>query len=224
MLLNPLEAYRRWAPTYDHQPNPLTALERRTLASLLGDVRGLHIVDVACGTGYWARRLQHDGSQTVGFDFCEEMVKEGCRHRHVGPHLFLADAAYIPLRAGYAELTLCSLAFSYFPQPEQVFFEMARITRKGGRVLVSDMHPAAVAAGWQRSFRSGGVAYSICQRTGSTERAARLSSKAGLRLLDRTDARFGWAERALFAEAGRPDLFAQATRIPAIQIDSWIRQ
>jgi ubiquinone/menaquinone biosynthesis C-methylase UbiE len=224
MVVNPLDGYRMWAPTYDVDLNPLLALERRTLIVVLGNGYGRRIVDVACGTGYWARRLGESGSQTVGFDFCEEMVMHGYRNGGSRACLLLADATFIPLRTGWADLTLCSLAFSYFSKAKQVLFEMSRVTREGGRVVVSDMHPEAIAAGWQRSFQSDGVKYEIAQTRQREECIARLACKAGLRLLSQTNARFGEEERALFLKAGRADLFAQATQFPAIQINNWIRQ
>src|SRR5579863_129417 len=40
------EGYERWAPTYDHAPNPLLHLEERKLAALLPDLSGKHVLDL----------------------------------------------------------------------------------------------------------------------------------------------------------------------------------
>ena len=43
--------YDRWAAIYDHDANPLQALEGPRVRELLGDVRGLTVLDLGCGTG-----------------------------------------------------------------------------------------------------------------------------------------------------------------------------
>jgi len=43
--------YDRWAAIYDGEDNPLVLLEEQHLIPLLGDVRGLDVVDLGCGTG-----------------------------------------------------------------------------------------------------------------------------------------------------------------------------
>ena len=161
MLVEPLEGYRIWAPTYDAGPNPLLALERRVLTGLLGSLRGTRVLDVACGTGYWTQRLNEAGAITFGFDICDEMLRYAKPDDAPRTRLFLADAAAIPLKSETADLTLCSFAASYFADLKRAMSEMARVTRTGGRVIISDMHPAAMAAGWTRSFKIGRTLYEI---------------------------------------------------------------
>ncbi len=43
--------YDRWAQVYDHDANPLQALEGPKVQVALGDVRGLNTLDLGCGTG-----------------------------------------------------------------------------------------------------------------------------------------------------------------------------
>src|SRR5258705_12105020 len=50
------EGYDRWAETYDTDGNPLIALEERHIGSLVGEVDGLIVADVRCGTGRHAGR------------------------------------------------------------------------------------------------------------------------------------------------------------------------
>ena len=47
------EGYERWAPTYDHDPNPLLALEERQLKLMIPPLKGKRVLDLACGTGRW---------------------------------------------------------------------------------------------------------------------------------------------------------------------------
>ena len=68
------EGYDRWAAHYDADANPLVALEGQHVGELLGDVRGLAVLDVGCGTGRHALRLAVAGAQVQAVDFSEEML------------------------------------------------------------------------------------------------------------------------------------------------------
>lgn len=68
-------------------------LEAYTLERLAGDVRGVRVVDFACGDGFYSRRFMRAGAaSTLGIDASAEMVALGeraeateplgCRYRH----------------------------------------------------------------------------------------------------------------------------------------------
>src|SRR5258708_17507001 len=69
------EGYDRWAETYDTDGNPLIALEERHIGSLVGEVDGLIVADVGCGTGRHAVRLAAGGAQVVALDFSPRMLE-----------------------------------------------------------------------------------------------------------------------------------------------------
>src|SRR5262245_24425976 len=87
LVLSTREGYDRWAEIYDRDGNPLTALEEPELDRLLGDVAGLDVVDVGCGTGRHALRLAARGANVTAVDFSEGMLaqareKEGAERVH----------------------------------------------------------------------------------------------------------------------------------------------
>ena len=45
------EGYDRWSAVYDHDANPLQALEEPRVREALGDPRGREVLDLGCGTG-----------------------------------------------------------------------------------------------------------------------------------------------------------------------------
>jgi ubiquinone/menaquinone biosynthesis C-methylase UbiE len=209
--LEPIDAYRLLAQDYDSSPNPLLALEQRTMAALLPPLRGTRVVDAAAGTGRWASHCQTRGAQTIAADFCLEML--ACAP---GP-VVLADANRLPLPDGFADVTICAFALGYAPA---CLPELARVTRRGGAVLVSDVHPEAIRSGWTRTFRQGSGVISVAHHP----YALKDLFAAGLRLDCIVEPRFGEPERAVFAKAGRIEAFEVAARDPAIFVSRWIKE
>src|SRR5688572_20401946 len=73
------EGYDRWAAVYDHDANPLPALEGPYVRELLGEVRGLEVLDLGCGTGRHALWLAAAGARVTALDFSEGMLAEALR-------------------------------------------------------------------------------------------------------------------------------------------------
>ena len=208
--LAPLDAYRLLAQDYDSNPNPLLALEQRTMTPLIPSLRGARLVDVAAGTGRWASHCQARGARTIAIDFCSEMLA------HAPRPVALADANRLPVADGFADITICAFALGYAPA---CFSELARITRRRGVVLASDVHPEAIERGWTRSFRHGSGVIGVENQRYALEDL----STAGLRLDCLIEPRLGEPEREVFAKAGKLDAFEEAARYPAIFVARWIR-
>jgi ubiquinone/menaquinone biosynthesis C-methylase UbiE len=219
MLVPALEGHRIWAACYQTTPNPLLALEARLLPEIIGPVSLRRVVDVACGTGRWAARLAEWGADVIGIDFCAEMLEHASVS--VRDRLVLGDAGCLPIRPGTADLTICSFAAAYFPDLERAISEMARITKPGGRVIVTDLHPAGVEAGWTRSFRIDRVIYELEHFGYSLEQMDRASRRAGLELECERHARFGEPEKAIFQAAGKAGSWNTISEVPALWIGSW---
>jgi malonyl-CoA O-methyltransferase len=209
-ILEPKDAYRLLAAEYDRSPNALLSLEQRTLAPLLPEVRRRIVIDVASGTGRWAAYCGDQGAHAMSVDFCLEMLEQA------PPPAIQADAAQLPLSDGCSDVTICAFALGYAPE---CFTELARITRPGGVLLVSDVHPEALERGWTRSFRhNGGVVQVAHQRYSIGDLRA-----PGLELTALEQPLLGPQEREIYAQAGRLDLFANACQQPAIFVARWIK-
>ena len=215
-----IEGHRIWAPGYDAGPNPLLALETRVLLERLSLPRGGILLDVACGTGRWMQLARERGTRVIGMDLSPEMLHEASRKPGLPGHLTLADASHLPFADGASDLTLCSFAFGYLPSPREVLAEMSRVTRRGARVIISDLHPSAIACGWTRSFRAEGKVYEIDHHSHSV---SDWESPAGLILDWRLDSSFGEPERELFRQAGKESAFENLSRLPALLAMCWIK-
>jgi malonyl-CoA O-methyltransferase len=203
-------AYALLASDYDRAPNALVSLEQRTLAPLLPPLAGKTVIDVAAGTGRWAAYCSARAARALAIDSCREMLEHS-----ISPAI-QADAARLPLPDSVADLTICAFALGYAPA---CFTELARITRPGGTLLISDVHPNALASGWTRSFRHNGSVIEVAH-----ERYALADLRAPeLQLTTLEEPHLGHPEREIYATAGRLDLFHQARLVPAIFVASWIK-
>src|SRR5262245_43847283 len=74
IMLPTKDGYDRWSEVYEEDGNPLILLEESHVARILGNVAGLSILDVGCGTGRHALRLAHSGAKVTGLDFSTGML------------------------------------------------------------------------------------------------------------------------------------------------------
>jgi SAM-dependent methyltransferase len=108
-------------------------------ARLLGDVRGLDVLEVGCGAGQCTRWLAARGARAVGLDLSAGML------RAAGPggaaHV-QADARRLPFADGSFDLA-CSAygAVPFVADPQQIMTEVARVLRPEGRWVFSVTHP-----------------------------------------------------------------------------------
>jgi ubiquinone/menaquinone biosynthesis C-methylase UbiE len=216
-----IEGHRIWAAGYDAAPNPLIALETRVLLEKLTALPCSRFLDIACGTGRWMQWAMQHGHRVFGIDACPEMLFEAARKPGLAGHLTLADACHLPLADGAADLTLCSFALSYVSSADAAIAEMARVARKGAHVIVTDMHPAALVAGWTRSFRSTGQLYGMDHHLHPIAAWESAAASVGLTLEWRLDACFAEPEREIFVQAGKDSSFAELSRIPAVLAMCW---
>jgi ubiquinone/menaquinone biosynthesis C-methylase UbiE len=177
------------------------------------------VFDVACGTGRWAAWFADRGASVLGIDICAEMLARAPARLH--GRLVLGCAEALPIAANSADLTLCSFAAGYFPGLELAISEMARITRSGGYLVIGDLHPAAVAAGWTRSFRAGGCVYEMEHFAYRVEDFTEAAHRAGFDFDSEVHGYFGELEKPAFEKAGRLERFAQLTGVPAVWIGRW---
>jgi ubiquinone/menaquinone biosynthesis C-methylase UbiE len=73
-----------------------------------------------------------------------------CRDRHADrrPFLALAEGEHIPFADRSFDAVLCVGGFNFFSDPARALREMARVTRRGGRVVVADEIPDLCGWGW----------------------------------------------------------------------------
>ena len=110
---------------------------------LLALADGDHVLDVGCGTGEDVRTIAGRtlGVSVIGIDASGDKVREA-RARTLGlprPVDFrVGDACALPFEDETFDACRADRVFHHLVDPGKALAEMARVTRPGGRVVVSD--------------------------------------------------------------------------------------
>ena len=144
-----LEAYELWAASYPPLPhNPLMRAEQMAMLALWPDLRGACALDLASGSGRYARLLEERGAAwVVATDLSPAMLK-----RAAVVHRVRADMNCLPFRSAAFDVLVCGLAVGHAARLDLWMQEVARVLVQGGVAVYSDFHPDAAAAGMTRSF------------------------------------------------------------------------
>ncbi len=171
-------AYALWAARYPAEAhNPLMMLEQAAMLELLPDVRGLRLLDAACGTGRYARLLRERGAIAIGCDNSLDMLRLADGGRCGG------DLLGLPFRAQTFDGVVCGLAIGHTPDLEAAVVELGRVLKPGGWLLVSDLHPYQTLRGAQRTFRGAdGRHYAVEHHLHTIEATVQALNAAGLTL------------------------------------------
>jgi malonyl-CoA O-methyltransferase len=213
------EGYDRWARSYDRDPNPLLALEERQLFPLLPDLNGKAVLDVACGTGRWLERLLNRGPRSgLGVDLSSAMLDAARVKRGLRGRLVRADAVHLPFASASADFTLCSFALAHFADLDPLAREVARLARPQSDLMVTDVHPAGYARGWQTAFRADRATTRIATFLHTVGEVRAAFESAGFELRQLIEAHLGEPERPIFVRAGKGHRFEEACSMPAVLI------
>jgi len=143
-------AYQRWAPLYPPVAhNPLMRAEQQAMLLHWPEVRGLRVLDLACGTGRYSRLLAEAGAaEVIALDFCVPMLMQVPNGNRV-----CASMMHLPFPAGTFDVVISGLALGHATDVCDWMTEISRVLRTGGTLLYSDFHPEAARAGLTRSFK-----------------------------------------------------------------------
>jgi ubiquinone/menaquinone biosynthesis C-methylase UbiE len=213
------EGYERWAPIYDLTPNPLLAREERHLMPLLLDLKHKRILDLACGTGRWLGKLMMKGAESgVGIDCSIAMLKVAAKKGAITGSFARAACESLPFRSAVFDLAICSFAIGHVADLDAMVRELARVTKAGADVYISDLHQGAYAHGWRVGFRDEGTAVQIDMLPHATEEIVNAFSQNGFECLTQTALCLGDPERPIFGRAGKDHSFAGACQLPAVLV------
>jgi malonyl-CoA O-methyltransferase len=157
--LSTREGYDRWAAIYDDEDNPLIVMEEPQVARLLGEVGGLTVADIGCGTGRHAIPLARAGAHVTAVDFSDGMLDKGrAKAQGLAIRWVRQDLAdVLPLENARFDRVICCLVLEHIVDLEHLFRELKRICRPDGFIVVSAMHPAMMLRGISARFTDPGT-------------------------------------------------------------------
>lgn len=125
-------------------------VEAHTFMQLIGDVRGRHVLDLACGDGFYTRRLRAAGAErVVGVDVSGAMVdlaREQEQADPLGIEYVRADVADLGAATALGQFDIVSAAYllHYAPDTAALLRMCANVAahlRPGGRFVALNENP-----------------------------------------------------------------------------------
>jgi ubiquinone/menaquinone biosynthesis C-methylase UbiE len=134
---------RQQIPTDDVYFTPFGHAERDL--QLLGNVRGLRILDLGCGGGQAAIALAKAGARVTGVDFSSQQLafaRQLAADHGVTVNFVLGEIAELEAFVdGSFDLILSLYTLQYLPDPLQCLHEVNRLLTHNGRLIISLDHP-----------------------------------------------------------------------------------
>ncbi len=155
-------------------------LEYRLLFRLIGDVRGLAVLDVGCGDGTLGLACwQRGAARVAGCDADLRMVARAAERAATAAARFdvvAARAEALPFGSDSFDAVSIVTVLAFVPEPHVAMREMVRVLRPGGHLVIGDLGRWSI---WAARRRIRGWLGS------ATWRAARFRSAGDLRALAR---------------------------------------
>lgn len=125
-----------------------TFIECHTLLELIGDPRGLSVLDVACGEGFYTRMIRERKARSVtGVDLSQGMIdlaqKQEAEHQ-LGINYVVGDARELPAAEPY-DLAIAAYLLNYAQTRDELQAMCNGISRSlepGGRFVTVNSSPA----------------------------------------------------------------------------------
>jgi ubiquinone/menaquinone biosynthesis C-methylase UbiE len=139
----------RHADTNDYRNDLLMPF----MQDLLGNVRGVSILDLGCGEGGYSRELAARGAKVVGVDGSSRLI-EVARERAPEIQYSVANAnALETLESESFQIVMAAMSLMDVEDYEGAIDEVWRVLRPGGRLFMSITHPcfSPPVSGWIKS-------------------------------------------------------------------------
>ncbi len=169
-----------------HEVHVCRYREARTLLRWLGqdtggDLRGLRVLDVAGGDGYWAGQTRRRGARAVALDLDRAKLSRGSQLAS-SPALIEGDALQLPFADASFDRVMSICAIEHFDDGEKALDEMTRVLAPGGELVMS-ADALTLAEHWPNLFRAHCGRYHV-KRTYSHQELTSLLAARGLAVLE----------------------------------------
>lgn len=158
-----LEAYEKLAEAFSELA-PRKAenayIEQPAMRRLLGEVKGLTVLEAGCGPGILAEYLIDQGAKVVGYDVSPKMIELAKKRNPKNAFFFVADMAKaLPIdQEGQFDLAAASLSLDYIADWSVPLSEIYRLLKPNARFIFTIQHPLG-SWNWYKPDCAFGVQY-----------------------------------------------------------------
>jgi SAM-dependent methyltransferase len=182
-----------------------------------GDLRGMRLLDVAGGDGYWAGQARRRGAAAVCLDLARPKLLRGSRLAGA-PALVQGDALVLPFADESFDRVMSICAIEHFDDGGQALSEIARVLVPGGELVMS-ADALTRAQEWPELYRAHCERYHVKQ-TYTHDRLTGMLRDRGLDVAEHAyQFRTRWSEwlyLSLSAHGGRTGFNAAAGLAPLV--------
>ena len=111
------------------------------LLRIVGDVRGKHVLDLACGEGFFSRALQVAGAMVTGTDIAPELIRIAQKTGPADISYLVAPAERMPLSDASFDLAVCVLALQNIKNLSGALSQLSHLLKPGGTFIAVLNHP-----------------------------------------------------------------------------------
>jgi SAM-dependent methyltransferase len=105
---------------------------------------GERILDLATGTGWTSRLVARRGADVIGADIARDLIaaaRDRAKAEDLSIQYELGDAENLPFADGQFDAVISTCGIMFASRPEAAAAELARVTRRGGRVAFTAWLP-----------------------------------------------------------------------------------
>lgn len=116
------------------------------LIRMLGDVKGKHVLDLACGQGIFSRMLADKGAFILGVDIGKELIaiaeKKNLAHKFKAHYFTTPSHDLFMVKDKTQDVLVCVLAIQNIEKLSDTVKEIARVLKDDGRAFLVLNHPS----------------------------------------------------------------------------------
>jgi len=121
--------------------------ERPAFKERLPELKGKNVLDAGCASGFMTEYALNQGAMVTAVDISKKLLERLTAHLNSTKlKIHCADLSQpMPfLKANTFDCVMISLVLHYIKDQTSIFNELYRVTKKGGRVVISTHHPFAI--------------------------------------------------------------------------------
>ena len=124
-------------------------IERPAVEQLIGDVTGLRLLDLGCGSGTYSVWFARRGAQVTGLDLSQTMIslaEQRAMQQGIQAQFKVADIREaLPLNSSHFDVVFTGTALHYVENIDSLMIEVARVMRPRAQLIASVLHPMSTA-------------------------------------------------------------------------------